>query len=419
MFEKSVLPNGVRVVTAHSPYSYSTALSFYFGVGSRCESDVEAGVSHFLEHMLFKGTARRPSARQVSEAVEGVGGVLNAGTGREHTVYWTKLPAEYSHDAFDLLADMVQNSLLLPEETERERRVILEEIKGREDSPGRLVSALVDKLLWTDQPLGREIAGTEDTVAAISTADLHSHRERHYRADNVVVSCAGPVAHEQVVEWASESLGQMHGGERIAPSPAMTTSTPRAGLVGKPLKQATFSLAFPAISYVDERRYTLSVLDAVLGGGMSSRLFLEVRERQSLAYSVGSHTQQYADDGAFLVHASVAPEALGHSLEAVYEQLWRVCVEPLEQDELARIKRYIKGRLVMGLEGSRGLASWAGRQELLRERIWEPTEVLAQVDEVSPQDVLSLASEIFDAPPSLAVVGPFEDVGEIELLLRP
>lgn len=418
MFEKSVLPNGVRVVTAHSPYSYSAALSFYFGVGSRYEDAMEAGVSHFVEHMLFKGTSRRPSARQISEAVEGVGGVLNAGTGREHTVYWTKLPAEYSHEGFDLLADMVQNSLLLPEETERERGVILEEIKGREDSPGRLVSSLVDKLLWSEQSLGREIAGTEDTVGAISRADLDGHHDRHYRADNLVVSCAGPLAHEQVVEWASESLGQMRPGERVSPGPAETTSEPRAGLVGKPLKQATFSLAFPAISYVDERRYTLGVLDAVLGGGMSSRLFLEVRERQSLAYAVGSHTQQYADDGAFLVHASVAPETLGRSLDAVYEQLERVCVEPLEQEQLARIKRYIKGRLVMGLEGSRGLAFWAGRQELLRERIWWPEEVLAQVDEVSPQDVLSLASEIFESAPSLAVVGPFEDVDEIELLLH-
>lgn len=419
MIEKTTLPNGVRVVTAAAPSSYSTALSLYFGVGSRYEEASQSGISHYLEHMLFKGTLSRPTARQVSETVEGVGGVLNAGTGREYTVYWSKLPADYSFQGFELLADMTRNSLLVPEEVERERGVILEEIKGREDSPGRLVSEMMDQLLWTEQPLGRPVAGTEQTVRDLQRSDLLWHLERHYRSDNLVVSCAGPVAHERVVEWASNAFGTLQPGAQSVVSPAVPTSRPGAALAGKPVKQATFSLAFPAISYNDPRRYALNVIDALLGGGMSSRLFLEVRERRGLAYSVGSHTQQYADDGAFVVHASVSPDTLRQSFDAVYDQLRRVCSEPLEAEDLARLKRYIKGRTVMGLEGSRGLASWAGSQELLRGRVREPDEVLKQVEAVTREDVLSLASEVFAGSPSLAVVGPFEDIGEIESLLRP
>ncbi len=407
----------MRVVSATVPHSYSTALSLYFGVGSRYEEERVSGVSHYLEHMLFKGTTNRPSAREVSETVEGVGGVLNAGTGREYTTYWTKLPAEYSRRGLELLSDMALYSLVQPEEVDRERGVILEEIRGREDSPGRLASGMVDGLLWSGQPLGREVAGTEETVASITREDLLGHMQRFYGGRNLVVACAGPLEHARVVEWASDLLGDMEARSAGCVSPASVSRESRVALAGKPVKQASFCLGFPAISYQDPRRYTLSILDTVLGSGMSSRLFIEVRERGGLAYSVGSYTQQYADDGAFIVHAAVAPDMLGRSLDAVYEQLRRVSSEPLSEDELARIKRYIKGRTVMGLEGSRGLVQWGGRQELLRGRVREVEEVLAEVEAVTAADVLTLASEVFDAQPSLAVVGPYEDAREIEGLL--
>ncbi len=419
MYERTVLPNGVRVVSAHAPHSYSTALSLYFGVGSRHESVEESGVSHFLEHMLFKGTRNRPSARAVSETVEGVGGVLNAGTGREYTTYWTKLPAEYSERGLELLADMVQYPLIDAEEVERERRVILEEIKGREDSPGRLAVGMLDGLLWSDQPLGREVAGTEDSVSGITREHLATHAARYYTSGNLVVACAGPVEHERVVDWAGQALRDVAvgNGDHVV-APGHTRNERRVGLAGKPVKQANFSLGFPAISYEDPRRYALNVLDSVLGGGMSSRLFLEVRERRGLAYSVGSYAQQYRDDGAFIVHAAVAPEQLGHSLGAVFEQLDRLATEPLSEDDLARVKRYIKGRTIMGLEGSRGLAAWGGRQELLRDRIRSIDEVLAEVDAVTTEDVMALAGEMFvPGVCCIAVVGPFEDAGEIEPLL--
>ncbi len=419
MYEKTVLPSGVRVVSVYAPQSYSTAISLYFGVGSRHETMELSGVSHFLEHMLFKGTQSRPSARAVSETVEGVGGVLNAGTGREYTTYWTKLPAEYSERGLSLLADMAQHPLIEPDEVERERRVILEEIKGQEDSPGRLAVGMLDGLLWSAQPLGREVAGSEDTVQAITREHLTAHASRYYTADNLVVSCAGPVQHEQVVAWSSDALRDIaagNGGQAVVPG--LTGGVRRVGLADKPVKQANFSLGFPAISYEDPRRYAMNILDAVLGGGMSSRLFLEVRERRGLAYSVGSYAQQYRDDGAFIVHAAVAPEQLGHSLGAVFEQLGRLATAPLDADDLARVKRYIKGRTVMGLEGSRGLATWGGRQELLRDRIRGLDEVLAEVDAVTAQDVMALACAIFIPGVScLAVIGPFEDAGKIEPLL--
>lgn len=417
MFEKTVLPGGVRVVTAALPHSYSTAISLYFGTGSRHEDAAVSGVSHYLEHMLFKGTESRPSARAVSETVEGVGGVLNAGTGREYTVYWTKLPAEHGRRGMELLADMVQRSLLLPAEVERERGVILEEIKGREDAPGRLAGGMIDALLWPGRPLGREVTGSEETVRAITPEHLRDHVARHYRTGNLVVACAGPASHGEVVAWASDLLREVPPGAGPMAAPAVASAQSRVALAGKPVKQATFCLGFPALSYEDPRRYALSVLDALLGGGMSGRLFLEVRERRGLAYSVGCYAQQYADDGSFVVHAGVAPAALARSLAAVREQLRRVSGEPLSPDELARLKRYIRGRTVMGLEGSRGVVQWGGRQELLRGRIREMEDVLADIEAVTAEDVRELAADTFAHPPCLSVVGPFEDEREIEGVL--
>jgi predicted Zn-dependent peptidase len=418
LFERTTLPNGVRVVTAPLPHSYSTAVSLYFPVGSRYEEERLQGRSHYLEHMLFKGTETRPSARAISETVEGVGGVLNAGTGREYTVYWSKLPAEHGERAFDLLADMVRRPLLDPEEVERERGVILEEIKGNEDSPPRLARVMLDRLLWPDQPLGREVAGTLESVGRLTGDDLRALLAGRYAASGAVVSCAGPVAHEEVVGWAGERLGDLQEGEREAPPPARRTEGEKVAMAGKPVKQASFSLGFHALSYRDDRRYALNVLDAVLGGGMSARLFLEVRERRGLAYSVGCYSQEYADDGAFVVHAGVAPDRLRQSVEAVFEQLERLCHEPLTDEELARIKTFIRGRTVMGLEGSRSWASWNGGQEMLRDHIREPEEALALVDAVTAEDVASLAAELFDRRRArLSVVGPFEDERELAPLL--
>lgn len=418
MFQKTVLPNGVRVVTAEAPQYPSTTVSLYIAAGARHDEDALGGTAHFLEHMLFKGTEERPSARQISETVEAVGGILNAGTGREYTTYWAKLPSEHSRRALDLLSEMVQRPLVAPDEVERERRVILEEIKGHADQPPRLARELLNQLLWPEDRLGREIAGTEETVKSISRDDLCAYLQRHYTGSNIVVACGGRIEHTDVVRWAEQEL---HG----LPAEGCTTSTPparsegRFGLVGRPVQQASLCLGFPALSYHDPRRYALVVLDAVLGGGMSSRLFLEVRERRGLAYSVGSGAQEYADAGAYVISAGVAPETLAQSVRAVWEQLDRLRTEQVSPEDLARVKSYVKGRTVMSLEGSKGLASWGGMQELLRGYIREPDEALALVDDVTPEDVQSLAGDLFDAEAaSLAVAGPFEDEREIRDVWR-
>lgn len=418
MFHKTVLPNGVRVVTGEAAQYRSASVSLYFGVGSRHENAAEAGVSHFLEHMLFKGTESRPTARAVSETVEGVGGVLNAGTGREYTTYWAKLPSGHAFDALDLLADMVRHSVIAQEEVERERRVIQEEIKGQQDSPPRQARELLSRLLWPDHPLGREVAGTHETVEGITRDDLLTHLGA-YTGGNLVVACGGDVRHGAAVEWADGALGDLPSGEGNPPAASRKPDEGAVGLVGKPVQQASFCLGVPALSYHDPRRYALTVLDSVLGGGMSSRLFLEVRERRGLAYSVGCSVQEYADDGAFVVSAGVAPEKLAQSLHAVWEQLDLLREEPVSEEDLARIKRYIKGRTVMSLEGSRGLLTWAGLQELLRGQIREPEEALALVDAVTAGDVQELARELFEQEQvRLSVCGPFEDDREIEIHWR-
>ncbi len=418
--EKTVLPNGVRVLSYSMPHVRSVSLIFTYNIGSRYEPDPQAGISHFIEHMLFKGTPTRPNPEQIAEQIEGVGGILNAYTSREQTGYWAKVPSTHFALAFDVLGDMLRNSLFDAAEMEKERGVIIEEIRASEDDPTDVVGELLNRVVWEEQAVGRPIAGTEETVGGISREAMLEYFGRHYNPANLVIGVAGNVGHAEVVARAEALFGDLaHGETKPVEQARMRQTAPRAGLVHRDDKQANLMLAMPGVSYHDERRYAQRALDVILGSGMSSRLFIEIRERRGLAYSVGSYFSQLADVGSGVVYAGVDPGKAEETIRAVVAELHKLRDAPVPAEELARSKEFRKGRMLMGLEDSQSVASWLASNEILYGEVPTPEEVVAKIDAVTIEDVQTLARDLFTPSRySLAVVGPYDDEARFLKLLE-
>jgi predicted Zn-dependent peptidase len=420
MYVRTTLPNGLRLVIAPISHVRSVSIAFFFGVGSRYESDEIAGVSHFIEHMIFKGSKRYPSAQLISETIEGVGGLLNASTDRETTVYTARIASKYFEQAMDLLADMVRNPLFAADEIARERRVISEEIGMYMDDPGSWVSVLANELFWKNQPLGREIAGTRETVQGMSATAIRQYHERHYLPNNLVISIAGDVTAEQVEDIATRLLGDWQS----QPIPSWTPCPPESGapqvqLESRETEQTNFDLLLLGLPYNDPDRYALSLLNTILGDSMSSRLFLEVRERQGLAYDVGSAPIQYHDTGAFSVTAGVAPEQTAAALTAILREVARMRDEPVGAEELTRAKEYTRGRITLSQENTGAVSGWYGAQELELGEIRELDEELEYYDAVKREDIQRVARRMFDESwLRLALIGPHDDAEAFERLLR-
>lgn len=420
MYEKTTLKNGVRVVTSRMDQVRSATLILELGVGSRYETPERAGISHFLEHMVFKGTEQRPDAAMISQEIEGVGGILNAATGRESTSYWAKVPSVHLARTFNVLADMLRHSVFDPTELEKERAVIIEEIRGANDTPDDLIHDAIDEVVWEDQCVGRPIAGTETTVGSISRDDLLGYLGGQYRPDRLVVAAAGDVRHEEVVELAERYFGDLPNGSLDTFVPAEIRQTePRVRLIKRPTEQAHLCLAFPALPYSDDRRFVQDMIDAVLSSGMSSRLFQEIRERLGLVYSVFAYFREYADVGQGVVYAGTDPQRIDRTIEATLKELDKLRQEPIPDEELARTKELRKGRILMGMEDSRSVAGWIAGQELMFGEILTPEQVMARIDAVTRDDVQELAVELIRAEHlNLAVVGPYEDEERFRALLR-
>lgn len=418
-YQKTILPNGVRVVTSRMSHVRSATLILYFGVGARHETDQQAGISHFLEHMLFKGTERRPDPVEITAAIEGVGGMLNAATDRESTNYWAKVPSDALPQAFDVLADMITNSRFDPLELEKERRVIIEEIRGIYDTPDDYIHDLIDTALWDGHPLGRPIIGSIETVQGISRDDLQQYLTAQYRANRLVIAAAGDIWHDQVVDLAAQYFGNLPTG----PEPELTPASPRpdlpqALLLSRPTEQAHLCLGLPALSYRDERRFVQDMLDTILSSGMSSRLFKEIRERLGLAYEVYGYFRSYADAGQSVVYAGTDVAQAPRAIEAIQRELTKLQVEPVPEDELERAKALRRGRIVMGLEDSRAVASWIGGQELVYGEILTPDEVIARIEAVTSEAIQALAATLFQPErTALAIIGPYEDPAPFQALL--
>lgn len=391
------------------PHTYSVGVGFYLSVGSRYEDSAIAGAAHFVEHMIFKGTARRPTPDVIAREIEGRGGMINASTGQEMTVLWAKMQKPHLNVAVDVMADMLRNSLLNEAEIEKERRVILEELLSSQDIPEELVGLLVQDMTWPDHPLGWDVAGTPDSVAGINEETLRAFLGQFYGPQNIVLSVAGDVDHQQVVALAGDLLGDWQPAPRLAFSPALVDgATMRAIVVYKKTEQSHFSLHLPGFARTDPDRFALSLLNVILGEGMSSRLFMEIRERLGLAYTVDSYISLLADTGFVGVYAAVAPARLHEALEAVTEQLAKLRDEPVDEVTLAEAKEYVKGRMLMGLEDTLSVAGWFGRQHSVgRQEILTVEEVMGRLEATTTADIQRVAGRVFtDTGARLAVVGP-------------
>lgn len=415
MHMKQTLANGLRVVTTSLPHTRSATVSIYVGAGSRYEPEREAGLSHFLEHMLFKGASRRPTAREISEAIERVGGVHNAATDRELTVYYAKVPHWAALDVIDILADMVRDPTMDPVELEKERSVILEELAGIEDSPDELVGILVDETLWPDQALGRNIGGSPETVKSLPRGPITSYLRSQYVPENMVLSVAGNVQHDEIVAAADRWLGDMPERARGTCEPARPRAESRRLAVRhKDTEQAHLCLAFPTVSLSHPDRWAVDLLSTVLGEGMSSRLFLELREERALVYDIHSYPAEFTDAGALAIYAGCDPQKARAVLEATLEEVRKLTLG-IPPAEMEKAREMARGRIQLRMEDTRAVAGWMGAQELLRGGIRTVDEVVELISAVRTDDVLA-AAEHYLKPENavLAAVGPFEDESVFE-----
>lgn len=418
-FEKTTLDNGLRVVTGSMSHTRSVTVSIYVGVGSRYEPDDRAGISHVVEHLVFKGTERRPRPIDISGGVEGVGGVLNASTEQEMTVYWSKVALPYLEDTLDLLIDMVRCSVYDQEELERELLVVIEEQKMVNDQPAGRVEALIEGLLWPDHPLGRDIAGTRESVSGITRDMVLEHVGRFYSPENIVVSVAGNVEHGRVVDlaesmtrgWrpgAATGWAPFDGGQ---PGPQVRVETRRT-------EQSHLVIGVPGVSLGHPDRYAVEMLSVALGEGMSSRLFVEVREKRGLAYDIHSSTANFQDCGALLIMAGVDPGALYDAVRTILDVAGELG-GGLTEEEVERARRMHTGMMALSLEDTRAVSAWMGAQELLFGRVLDVDEVVELVDSVRVDDVRRAARELLRTERlSMAVVGPHRGTARLQHALR-
>ena len=418
LHQKTTLPNGLRILTASMPHTHSVSVGIYVGTGSRYERKEEAGLSHFVEHLCFKGSAKRPTAKDISEAIDGVGGFLNGGTDRELTVFYGKVPAPHFTLALDLLADMVSAPRFEPEEMEKERKVILEELAMVADNPSQMADLLLDEALWPDQPLGWDVAGSEESVQAITRPMALEHLCRQYVPNNMVVAVAGNVDPVQAQELVAAYWGDRPAGSPSPWYPAIDGHGPRCAVRYKKTEQAHVCLAVRGLSFQHPDRHALALLSIILGEGMSSRLFLELRERRGLAYDVNSYVSNFLDTGAFSIYAGVDPTKAVEAVKAVLEEMARLR-DGVSEQELLKAKELSKGRLLLRLEDTRAVAGWLGGQELLLGRVYSLDEVVALLDAVTADDLRRVAAALLVTDQLyLALVGPFRSDRRFAPLLK-
>ncbi len=406
----TTLDNGLRIVTCEMKEALSVTASIMIGTGGRYEDyNVNGGVSHILEHMLFKGTAKRPTAQIIAEEIDSVGGYNNAYTSNDVTNYYVKVPKEHSALAIEIMADMMTGSLIEPEELDRERNIIIQEMKMRlEDDPAGMASVLVPGLIWPGSSMANEVIGPAEVINTIKRDAVAAYWKAHYQPKNMVVAVAGGINHEAVVDQVQTLLGQMTGGE---PQAIVPVDGPLAkefvATKEKDVSQAQIFITARAYPYRHPDDAAAKVMARILGRGMSSRLFESVRARKGLAYTVDASLQNYVDTGIFDVYAGVDPTHLEAALEAIMDELKLIAREKVTPAELAKAKNQTRGGLVMGLENNAAVAERIGLQTLLLGSIESVEDQLARFDAVTAEDVLRVAADLLDpAKLRLAVVTP-------------
>jgi predicted Zn-dependent peptidase len=404
---ESRLDNGVRVVTERMPEARSVSLGIWVAVGGRDEPDDLAGASHFLEHLLFKGTSTR-TARHIAEVIDAVGGEMNAFTSREHTAYYTRLPAHRVDLGLDILGDVLTDPAFRSHEVEAERQVILEEILMNLDMPEDHVHTLLAEALFPGHPLGREVLGTRTSVEAVTRDQIAQFFGHWYRPGNLVVVAAGNLSHQQIVDGFGGTLGRCEGGERPVREGPKRDPNPRVHL-GDPTEQVHVAVGWRGVDHHDDERYALMVANQVLGGGMSSRLFQEVREERGLAYSVYSWASTYDDSGSAGIYAGTAPARAAELLEVVDDEVAKLVASGVTENELGVAKGFIEGSLVLGLEDSASRMARLGRSLMARNEIVTVDDQLARIRAITGDDVGAVAGRVYGGDRALAVIGQIDD----------
>jgi predicted Zn-dependent peptidase len=406
--DKSVLPNGVRVVTEHMPESRSVSIGFWVGVGARDEPAELAGASHFLEHLLFKGTPDR-SAREIADSVDAVGGEMNAYTSKEHTAYYLRLPAREFTFGLELLVDVMSSPAFREHEVDAERQMILEEILMSHDEPDDRVFTALFEALFPRHPLGREVLGDADTVTSMTPDQIAGFFETWYRPQNLVVAVAGAATHDEVLDGVERYLADMPAGVAPTRQPATAPLVERV-VEDRPTEQAHVALGWHGLHYDDPDRYAMAVANQVLGGGMSSRLFQEVREERGLAYSVFSSPTAFSDCGALSVYVGTAPSRLDAALGVIDDVVQGLVDDGITDHELTVARGYLEGSLVLGLEDSGSRMGRLGSSETIRGEVISVDEHVERIRAVTLDDAARVLRRVFTGPRALAAVGPIADL---------
>jgi predicted Zn-dependent peptidase len=420
MFHRTTrLPDGPRVISARLPASRSVSIAAYVLAGSRQEAPGEIGVAHFMEHLTFKGTMAYPTSRAISEAIEGVGGAANAATDRESTVYWVRVPRRRVETAMRVVGELVVRPTLADPDIESERTVIVEEVRSYLDDPAEYCQLLIGEALFGKGALGREICGEESDVRALPAQAIREFWAGRYRPSNIVVAVAGDLDHDEAVALVTDAFGTGDGAvSGFDPAPPLPAG--QRVLTGRrDTTQAQLAIGLPALRRDHPDTWNLALLNAILGDGMSSRLFLGVREEKGLAYDVSSGLVEYADAGALEISAGVDPMELPAAIGAILAELARMAGEPVPADELAKAKAYLAGGLELRMDDTRHLASWLGGQEALHDRVYTLDEALAAVEAVSSEGILRVARDLIrDDALRMAVVAPARHLRGIDRHLR-
>ena len=413
-YERVTLPNGVRVLVKDMPEARSASIAVYVGVGSRSETKVNAGTSHFLEHLVFKGTASRPSASEISQQIEGVGGTVNASTDKEATVFSAFVPARHYLLALDIVAELVRAPMLREKDVESERNVIVEEIRMYRDQPQDRVHTLIDELLYPNHPLGWEIAGREPVVLGFTAPGLREFMETQYAPSRIVVAIAGRIDEAEAIAAVRARFGDLPVRPAVATRPAPKAGRTRTKTLAKRGEQAHVCIGWRGVPQLHPDKFPIDMLNAILGEGMSSRLFLELREKRALTYDVHSYISNYADAGHVVIYAGVAPTRAREAVDAALAEVARLRADPVTEAELTRVRDFVKGRIELRLEHSRGVSSWLAGQELFLEKIRTVEELIAIIDGIGAADLQRVAQRYLHPELAyLAAVGPRATVAEL------
>jgi predicted Zn-dependent peptidase len=409
MYNKTILDNGVKIISHHMPDRKSAALGIWLDVGSRYENKQNSGIAHFLEHIMFKGS-RKYSCRQIKEAIEGIGGALNGFTSEEFTAYIAKFPARHFDLVFDVLSDMVINPLLPPEEVEKERTVIIEEIKMYKDLPQTYVHQLLDELLWPNHPLGENIAGTVESVSRISRKDISAFKEIHYAPPHIIVSACGNLKSG----FLNAIEDKFSAVKRRTRDKYLASGERRKGMAlkvfSKDTEQTHLALGFRSLQRGHPDRHALGLLHVILGANMSSRLFNEVREKKGLAYEIGSQVKLLRDSGAFNVHAGIDNRKVTKALGVIVKELERLKEKLVTEDEFRRAREFYTGQLTLALEDALDHMLWIGESTIALDKTYTLDNIIAEVHKVKKEDLMRLARLIFRKDSlNVALIGPLKD----------